>query len=73
MHANFRRRGAHCCLISTEIQATDILIQAEEMSKLKRRLNEIYVGHTGKTYEEIEAALERDKFMSPEEAKDFGA
>eukprot|EP00035_Acanthoeca_spectabilis_P038436 m.53027 g.53027 ORF g.53027 m.53027 type:complete len:238 (+) comp9137_c0_seq1:1300-2013(+) len=53
-------------------QATDILIQAEEMSKLKRRLNEIYVGHTGKTYEEIEAALERDKFMSPEEAKDFG-
>eukprot|EP00041_Stephanoeca_diplocostata_P022095 m.523819 g.523819 ORF g.523819 m.523819 type:complete len:244 (-) comp21979_c0_seq12:2507-3238(-) len=53
-------------------QATDIQIQAEEIQKLKRRLNEIYVDHTGKTYDEIELALERDRFMSAEEAKEFG-
>lgn len=53
-------------------QATDILIQAEEITKLKRRLNEIYVVHTGKSYEEIETTLERDRFMSAEEAKDWG-
>ena len=53
-------------------QATDILIHAEETMKLKKRLNEIYVNHCGKTYEEVEAGLERDNFMSPEEAKDWG-
>jgi len=53
-------------------QATDIQIQAEEILKLKKRLNEIYVDHTGKTYEEIEQSLERDYFMSAEEAKDWG-
>jgi ATP-dependent Clp protease protease subunit len=53
-------------------QATDILIQAEEIKGLKRRLNEIYVKHTGNTYEHIEAALERDNFMSAERAKEFG-
>ncbi len=52
--------------------ATDIMIHAEETLKLKRRLNEIYVRHTGQTLEKVEAALERDYFMSPEEAKDFG-
>ena len=53
-------------------QATDIMIHAEETLKLKRRLNEIYVHHTGQTLEAVEAALERDKFMSPEDAKDWG-
>merc|ERR1719445_2681198 len=53
-------------------QATDIQIQAEEIIKLKRRLNEIYVKHTGRTLEVIEQALERDKFMNPEAAKQFG-
>ena len=53
-------------------QATDIMIHAEETLKLKKRLNEIYVKHTGRTYEEVEQGLERDNFMSPEEAKDWG-
>lgn len=53
-------------------QATDILIHARETEKLKRRLNEIYVAHTGRTLEEVEQALERDRFMSPQEAKEWG-
>lgn len=53
-------------------QATDIMIHAEETLKLKRRLNEIYVHHTGQTLKKVEQALERDHFMSPEEAKDWG-
>ncbi|MBU2956620.1 ATP-dependent Clp protease proteolytic subunit [Paracoccus sp. 1_MG-2023] len=53
-------------------QATDILIHARETEKLKRRLNEIYVQHTGNPLEKVEEALERDRFMSPEEAKDWG-
>ena len=53
-------------------QATDIMIHAEFTQKLKRRLNEIYVDHTGQKYEVVEAALERDNFMSPEDAKDWG-
>jgi ATP-dependent Clp protease protease subunit len=53
-------------------QATDIMIHAEETLKLKRRLNEIYVRHTGQTLETVEAALERDKFMSPEDGKEWG-
>ncbi len=53
-------------------QATDIMIHAEETLKLKRRLNEIYVKHTGQKLKTVEAALERDKFMSPEEAKEWG-
>lgn len=48
-------------------QATDIMIHAEFTQKLKRRLNEIYVTHTGQDYDTVEAALERDNFMSPEE------
>ena len=54
-----------------EGQATDIMIHAEETLKLKKRLNEIYVHHTGQKYETVEAALERDNFMSPEDAKDL--
>ena len=53
-------------------QATDIMIHAQETQKLKTRLNEIYVQHTGQTLKKVEAALERDNFMSPEEAKEFG-
>lgn len=53
-------------------QATDILIHARETEKLKRRLNEIYVRHTGNSYEAVEAALERDNFMSAEDAKAWG-
>jgi len=53
-------------------QATDIMIHAEFTQKLKRRLNEIYVRHTGQDYASVEAALERDNFMSPEDAKAWG-
>lgn len=53
-------------------QATDILIHARETEKLKRRLNDIYVTHTGRTLEEVEEALERDRFMTAEDARDWG-
>jgi len=53
-------------------QATDIEIHANEVLLLKKRLNEIYSKHTGKSTEDIKKALERDNFMSPEDAKDFG-
>ena len=53
-------------------QATDIEIHAKEIMLLKKRLNEIYSKHTGRTVEEIINALERDKFMTPQEAKVFG-
>ncbi|PZO64751.1 MAG: ATP-dependent Clp protease proteolytic subunit [Paracoccus denitrificans] len=52
--------------------AADLLIHADETAKLKHRLNEIFVHHTGRTLEEVEEALDRDRFMSPEEAKDWG-
>jgi len=53
-------------------QATDIEIQAREILKLRQRLNEIYVKHTGQPIAAIEAKLERDSYMSAEEARDFG-
>ena len=53
-------------------QATDIEIHANEVLSLKKRLNEIYSKHTGKSVEEIKTALERDNFMTPDAAKDFG-
>ena len=53
-------------------QATDIEIHANEVLSLKKRLNEIYSKHTGKSVEEIKTALERDFFMSPDNAKAFG-
>ena len=53
-------------------QATDIQIHAKEILALKERLNKIYSKHTGKSLKEISQALERDNFMTPEEAKDFG-
>ncbi|MAJ56583.1 MAG: ATP-dependent Clp endopeptidase, proteolytic subunit ClpP [Candidatus Pelagibacter sp.] len=53
-------------------QATDIEIHANEILKTKKRLNEIYSKHTGQSVEKIKDALERDKFMSADEAKSFG-
>ena len=53
-------------------QASDIQRHAEDILKVKRRLNEIYVEHTGQPYEVIERTLDRDHFMSAEEAKAFG-
>src|SRR4051794_2541702 len=53
-------------------QATDIEIQAREILSLRTRLNEIYVKHTGQPLEVIQGAVERDKFLSPLEAKEFG-
>ncbi len=53
-------------------QATDIEIQAREIISLRKRLNDIYVHHTGQELDVIERAVERDKFMSPDEAKTFG-
>lgn len=53
-------------------QATDIMLHAQEILNLKRRLNEIYVRHTGQPLKKIEDALERDMFLTAEMAKDFG-
>jgi len=53
-------------------QASDIERHAADIQKIKRRLNEIYVHHTGRTYDEIESALDRDNFMSAEEGLEFG-
>ena len=53
-------------------QATDIEIHANEVLALKKRLNEIYSKHTGKSVDEVKKALERDNFMTPETAKEFG-
>jgi ATP-dependent Clp protease protease subunit len=53
-------------------QATDIEIHANEVLSLKKRLNEIYSKHTGKTVDEIKSALERDNFMTAETSKSFG-
>jgi ATP-dependent Clp protease protease subunit len=55
-----------------EGQATDIMLHAQEILNLKKRLNEIYVKHTGQTYKAIEDALERDKFLTADQARDFG-
>jgi len=53
-------------------QAADIARHAQEIVKLKRRLNEIYAKHTGQTVETIEKQLDRDTYMTAEEAKNFG-
>lgn len=53
-------------------QVTDILIHAEESLRLKRLTNQIYAKHCGRTYEEVEAALERDRYMAPQEALAWG-
>jgi ATP-dependent Clp protease protease subunit len=53
-------------------QASDIERHAEDIIKMKRRLNEIYVKHTKKSYEQIEKTLDRDYFMTSDQARDFG-
>jgi ATP-dependent Clp protease protease subunit len=53
-------------------QATDIEIQAREILKTRARLNQIYANHTGQPVEEIEKKMERDTYLSAEEARDFG-
>ena len=53
-------------------QATDIEIHAKEILDMKKRLNQIYASHTGKKLDVIEKAMERDNFMTPQEAKKFG-
>jgi len=53
-------------------QATDIMIHAAETQKIKEQLYKIYVDHTGNDYDTVYQALERDNFMSPQEAKDWG-
>ena len=53
-------------------QATDIMLHAQEILNLKKRLNEIYVKHTGQPLRKIEDALERDTFLTAEMARDFG-
>ena len=53
-------------------QATDIMIHAEEILKVKKQINALYAKHTGLPIEEIESSMERDRFMSPEEAKRLG-
>ena len=55
-----------------EGQATDIMLHAHEILNLKKRLNEIYMKHTGQLLQKIEDALERDYFLTAEMAKDFG-
>jgi len=53
-------------------QATDIEIQAKEILDLKKQLNNIYVKHTGRKYEEVEKACDRDNYLNPDKAKEFG-
>ncbi len=53
-------------------QASDILRHAEDIMKIKKRLNDVYVRHTGRDYDTIERTLDRDHFMSADEAKEFG-
>ncbi|HLV84390.1 MAG TPA: ATP-dependent Clp protease proteolytic subunit, partial [Devosia sp.] len=53
-------------------KVTDIMLHAAESERLKRRMHGLYAKHCGRTYEEVEAALERDNFMTPEQARDWG-
>src|SRR5205085_11144456 len=55
-----------------EGQSTDIEIHAKEILALRKRLDEIYVKHTGQTMEQIELDMERDKFFQPEAAREYG-
>ncbi len=62
----------HQPLAGMEGTATDILIHAEEFIRMKKQLNGIYQKHTGQTLERLEEDTDRDRFMSPEEAKEYG-
>ncbi|MET3924929.1 ATP-dependent Clp protease proteolytic subunit [Devosia sp. 2618] len=76
-------KGSRICLPNASImlhqpsggfqgKVTDIMLHAEESMRLKRRMNMLYAKHCGRTYEEVETALERDNFMTPEQARDWG-
>ena len=67
-----RRLSFGRSLLMDRGQASDIERHAEDIRYTKRRLNEIYVHHTGRTYEEVEKTLDRDHFMSAEESKAWG-
>jgi len=62
----------HQPLAGMEGTATEILIHAEEFIRMKKSLNDIYRHHTGQTLERLQADTDRDRFMSPEEARDYG-
>ena len=62
----------HQPLAGMEGTATDIAIHAEEFIRMKKQLNEIYKKHTGQTFERLQEDTDRDRFMSPEEARDYG-
>jgi ATP-dependent Clp protease protease subunit len=62
----------HQPLAGMEGTASDILIHAEEFIRMKKALNDIYRKHTGQTLERLQEDTDRDRFMSPEEAKDYG-
>ncbi|MGE3820100.1 MAG: ATP-dependent Clp protease proteolytic subunit [Isosphaeraceae bacterium] len=62
----------HQPLAGMEGTATDIAIHAEEFLRMKKQLNEIYRKHTGQSLEKLQEDTDRDRFMSPEEARDYG-
>src|SRR4051794_8192376 len=62
----------HQPLAGMEGTATDIMIHAEEFIRMKKQLNQIYQKHTGQTLERLQDDTDRDRFMSPEEARDYG-
>jgi ATP-dependent Clp protease protease subunit len=62
----------HQPLAGMEGTATDILIHAEEFLRMKKQLNDIYRRHTGQTLERLESDTDRDRFMGPEEAREYG-
>ena len=62
----------HEPLAGMEGTATEILIHAEEFIRMKKQLNEIYMRHTGQTLERLQEDTDRDRFMGPEEAREYG-
>jgi ATP-dependent Clp protease, protease subunit len=75
--------GARACLPNASVmlhqpsggfqgKVTDIMLHAQESERVKRRSNELYAKHCGRSYDEVVAALERDNFMTPEQARDWG-
>ena len=62
----------HQPLAGMEGTATEIMIHAEEFIRMKKQLNQIYQKHTGQTLERLQSDTDRDRFMSPEEAREYG-
>ncbi len=71
-HARIMVHQPHIMGSGISGQVSDIEIHAQEMVKTKRKLTEIYVRHTGKDFDTLTAAMDRDRYLSPEEAKEFG-